>query len=93
MTDKLEDHDDIIELFADYRKGFYSKENAIRQMVKRGFEPHLAEAMLNAMRKNNVIDIRGYDKRPKYLKDAHDKWRGAIRSCSNKPSGVEEDNK
>jgi len=93
MTDKLEDHDDIIEIFAEYKKGFYSKQNAIRQLNKLGFEPGIAEAMLSAMKKNNVIDIRGYDKRPKYLKDAHDKWIQSIKGCSGRPSKVEEDNK
>ena len=93
MTDKLEDHDDIIEIFVDYKTGFYSRQNAIRQLVKRGFEPHLAEAMLSAMRKDNVVAIRGYDNRPKHLKEGYEAWRKKIKGCGQQPTGVETGNK
>ena len=93
MTDKLEEHDDIIEIFTDYKSGFYSKQNAIRQLGKLGFEPGVAEAMLSAMKKNNIVEIRGYDKRPPYLKEAHDRWIKRIKGCTTTPSSVREDNK
>lgn len=93
MTDKLEEHDDIIEIFTDYKSGFYSKQNAIRQLKKLGFEEGVAEAMLAAMKKNNIVEIRGYDKRPPHLKEAHDRWIKRIKGCSTSPSSVREDNK
>jgi hypothetical protein len=93
MTDKLEDHDDIIEIFVDYKKGFYSRQNAIRQLVKRGFEPHLAEAMLSAMRKDNVVAIRGHDKRSEATRNGYNKWLETTRGCKKGPSRVETDNK
>lgn len=93
MTDKLEEHDDIIEIFAEYKKGFYSKQNAIRQLGKLGFETGVAEAMLSAMKKNNVVDIRGYVRTPERLKKGHDKWVQSIKGCTTTPSNVREDNK
>lgn len=93
MDDRLEEHDDIIEIIVEYKKGFYSKQNAIRQLGKLGFEPGISEAMLSAMKKDNVVDIRGYVKTPERLKRGHDAWIKKIKGCSQGPTDVETDNK
>jgi len=36
MTDKLEDHDDIIEVFVDYKKGLRTMKTATAEMVRLG---------------------------------------------------------
>jgi hypothetical protein len=93
MDDRLEEHDDIIEIIVDYKMGFYSKRNAIRQLGKLGFEPGISEAMLSAMKKDNVVDIRGYVKTPERLKRGHDAWVKKIKGCGQRPTEVETDNK
>lgn len=92
MEDRLEDHDEVIEIIVDYKKGFYSKQNAIRQLVKRGFEPSIAEVMLMSMKKDNVVDIRGYSKEPPQLRKGAEARRrqGA---CGKAGIKVETDNK
>lgn len=92
MEDRLEDHDEVIEIIVDFKKGFYSKQNAIRQLVKRGFEPSIAEVMLMSMKKDNVVDIRGYSKQPPHLLKGSEtlKRQSACRKAAVK---VETDNK
>jgi hypothetical protein len=60
MTDKLEQHDDIIEVFTDYRSGLRTLKTATAEMVKMGFTVDVAQAMLKAMKKENILDIRGW---------------------------------
>jgi hypothetical protein len=92
MTDKLEKHDDVIEVFTDYKKGLRTLATATAVMKKLGFEEGVARALLKAMRRENVIDIRGYSKEPKRLAEGRRRWkeRGA---CGKAASGVETDNK
>jgi len=93
MTDKLEEHDDIIEIFAEYRKGFYSLKNAIRQLGKMGFEENVAYAMLKSMKREPVTNIRGYARTPERMKKAHDKWRLEVRGCDPLAGDIEPKNK
>ncbi len=93
MTDNTYDHDEVIEIFVEYKMGFYSKRNAINLLGKYGFEPNVAEAMLGPMKKHNVVDIRGYVKTPERLKKGHDKWLAEKRGCTKDTGGVETDNK
>lgn len=92
MEDRLEDHDEVIEIIVDFKKGFYSKQNAIRQLVKRGFEPGIAEVMLMSMKKDNVVDIRGYSKQPPHLLKGAETLRRQS-ACRKAAVKVETDNK
>ena len=93
MSDDKTEHDEIIELFVDYRMGFYSKRNAINLLGKYGFEPPVAEAMLKGLKQQNVGDIRGYVKTPARLKAGHDKWVKKIKGCTTGTGSVETGNK
>ena len=91
MTDKLEKHDDVIEVFTDYKTGMRTLATATAEMKKLGFEEGVARALLKAMKRDNVIDIRGYSKQPPNLVKATEvRKRGA---CGKAASGVETDNK
>ena len=93
MTDKLENHDDVIEVFTDYKTGMRTLATATAALKKLGFEPGVAQAMLKAMKRDNVIAIRGYSKQPEHLRRGTEtimKRRGA---CGKAASGVETDNK
>ena len=93
MTDKLEEHDDIIEVFTDYRSGLRTLKTATAELVKMGFTVDVAQAMLKAMKKENIIDIRGYSKQPPHLLKASRILREKRLGCMQPPSGVETDNK
>lgn len=90
MTDKLEEHDDIIEVFIDYRKGLRTVHTATAEMVKLGFEEGVARALLSSMRKHNISDIRNGCNRPQYLTDGLERYH---RACRENASKVETDNK
>lgn len=92
MTDKLENHDDVIEVFTDYKTGMRTLATATAVLKKMGFQEGVAQAMLKAMKRENVIDIRGYSKEPKHLAEGRKRWkeRGA---CGKAASDVETDNK
>lgn len=85
MVEKLENHDEVIEVFTDYKTGMRTLATATAAMKKLGFEEGVARALLKSMKRENVIDIRGYSKQP-----AHLRKRGA---CGKAASGVETDNK
>jgi hypothetical protein len=93
VTDRLEQHDDIIEVFTDYRSGLRTMKTATAEMVKMGFTVDVAQAMLKAMKKENIIDIRGYSKQPPHLLKAARVLREKRFGCRQPPSGVETDNK
>ena len=93
MSDESDEHDEVIEIFAEYKKGFYSKQNAIRQLGKYGFEPNIAEVMLKHMVRDKVGAIRGYVRTPPHLKRGHDKWVATKNGCSNDARNVDTDNK
>jgi hypothetical protein len=92
MTDRLEKHDDVIEVFTDYKTGMRTLATATAEMKKLGFEEGVARALLKAMKRDNVIDIRGYSKEVPRLAEGRKRWkeRGA---CGKAASGVETDNK
>ena len=93
MTDKLEEHDDIIEVFTDYRYGLRTLKTATAEMVRMGFTVDVAQAMLKAMKKENIVDIRGYSKQPPHLLKATRVRMEKRLGCRQPPSGVETDNK
>lgn len=90
MTDKLEEHDEIIEVFIDYKKGLRTQKTATAEMMKLGFEEGVARAMLSAMRKHGIIDIRNGSNRPQHLTDGLERYH---RACRENASKVETDNK
>jgi hypothetical protein len=90
MTDKLEEHDDIIEVFIDYKKGLRTRKTAVAEMIRLGFEEGVAQAMLSAMRKHGVADIRNGSNRPQHLTDGLEKYHKA---CRENASKVSTDNK
>ena len=85
MVEKLENHDEVIEVFTDYKTGMRTLATATAAMKKLGFEEGVARALLKSMKRENVVDIRGYSKQPEHLRK-----RGA---CGKAASGVETDNK
>ena len=93
MTDKLEEHDDIIGVFKDYRYGLGTLKTATAEMVRMGFTVDVAQAMLKAMKKENIVDIRGYSKQPPHLLKATRVRMEKRLGCMQPPSGVETDNK
>ena len=92
MTDKLEKHDDVIEVFTDYKTGMRTLATATAEMKKLGFEEGVARALLKEMKRDTVINIRGYSKEPPRLAEGRRLWkeRGA---CGKAASNVETDNK
>ena len=93
MTDKLEKHDDVIEVFTDYKTGMRTLATATAEMKKLGFEEGVARALLKAMRRDNVIDIRGYSKQPEHLRRGTETLRRKSGACRKAASDVETDNK
>ena len=93
MTDKLEKHDDVIEVFTDYKKGLRTLATATAVMKKLGFEEGVARALLKAMRRENVIDIRGYSKQPEHLRRGTETLMRKRGACGKAASNVETDNK
>jgi hypothetical protein len=93
MTDRLEKHDDVIEVFTDYKKGLRTLATATAEMKKLGFEEGVARALLKAMRRENVIDIRGYSKQPEHLRRGTETLMRKRGACGKAASNVETDNK
>jgi hypothetical protein len=93
MTDKLENHDDVVEVFTDYKAGMRTLATATAAMKKLGFEEGVARALLKAMRRDNIIDIRGYSKQPDHLRRGTETLMRKRGACGKAASGVETDNK
>tara|TARA_R110000868_G_scaffold198328_3_gene444653 strand:+ start:1938 stop:2225 length:288 start_codon:yes stop_codon:yes gene_type:complete len=95
MTDKLEEHDDIIEVFIDYKKGLRTLKTATAEMVRLGFSADVAYAMLKSMKKHNVIDIRNKSYQPTQLTEgkARAKAERERKTCASDVDGVDTDNK
>lgn len=67
MSDKY-DHDKTIEVFCDYRRGLRNIETGKRALADAaGIDPNIAEVFLRAMKRDNVRDIRGYERTPERL--------------------------
>jgi hypothetical protein len=47
--------------------GLRTLKTATAEMVRMGFTVDVAQAMLKAMKKENIVDIRGYSKQPPHL--------------------------
>lgn len=61
MSEKLENHDEIIEVFVDYKLGHRTLDTAAAELKRlAGFEEGVAKALLKPMKRMNVIDIRSY---------------------------------
>ena len=64
MSDEY-DHDKTIEVFCDYRRGLRNIETGKRALAEAaGIDPNIAEVFLRAMKRDNVRDIRGYERTP-----------------------------
>jgi len=70
-----EENAEIIEIFVDYRRGLRTLKTATKALEKYGFVEPVAELLLRAMKRENVIDIRGYLNMPeKLLKGKQREW-------------------
>lgn len=82
MRDDIEplaNHDAVIEVMVDYKKGLRTLETASKELARLcGFEEGVARALLKPVRRENVIDIRGRysDNMPEHLKPYVDARRG-----------------
>lgn len=62
------DHDKTIEVFCDYKRGLRNLKTGTQALVEAaGLEPRIAEVFLKAMKRDNVRDIRGYERSPEHL--------------------------
>jgi len=64
---KSKAHDELIESFCDFRKGWTNMKSASKELADHGFEPDVAAALLNSFKSNNITQIRGYSKEPEML--------------------------
>lgn len=67
-TPKEYDHDKTIEVFCDYKRGLRNLKTGTAALAETaGLEPRIAEVFLRAMKRDNVRDIRGYERTPERL--------------------------
>jgi hypothetical protein len=90
MTDRLEEHDEIIEVFVDFKKGLRTIKTATAEMVKLGFHEGVATALLRDMKKHDVTEIRNKSYEPEQLRNSINPRK---RGCNQRPSAVDTDNK
>jgi len=64
---KSKAHDEIIESFCDFRKGWTNMKSASKELAAHGFDPDIAKVLLKSFKHNNITQIRGYSKEPAYL--------------------------
>tara|TARA_R110000822_G_scaffold6301_2_gene26761 strand:+ start:233 stop:478 length:246 start_codon:yes stop_codon:yes gene_type:complete len=65
---KSETHDKLIESVVDYKKGWTSLESAANELSEAaGLTPGIAAVFLKNMKRNNVTQIRGYEKTPEHI--------------------------
>jgi len=65
---KSETHDKLIESVVDYKKGWTSLESAAKELSEAaGLTPGIAAVFLKNMKRNNVTQIRGYEKTPEHI--------------------------
>ena len=68
MTKKPYDHDKTIEVFCDYKRGLRNINTGKQALAEAsGLTPQIAEVFLKAMKRDNVRDIRGYERTPERL--------------------------
>jgi len=57
---------EVTEIMVEYRRGIQNLAGAMRRMAKvTGLPPDICKVMLSGLSRNNIIDIRGYNKVPK----------------------------
>lgn len=62
------DHDKTIEVFCDYKRGLRNINTGKAALAEAaGLTPDIAEVFLRAMKRDNVRDIRGYERTPERL--------------------------
>jgi hypothetical protein len=62
------DHDKTIEVFCDYKLGLRNLKTGKAALAEAaGLTPEIAEVFLKAMKRDNVRDIRGYERTPERL--------------------------
>jgi len=70
-----QENEEIIEIFVDFRRGLRTLDTASKALEKYGFVKPVAEVLLKSMKRDNVIDIRGYLKMPeKLLRGKQREW-------------------
>jgi hypothetical protein len=69
MTDKLEEHDDIIEVFTDYRiyRSSHLEDGHSRDGQDGVYSGRGPSDAQGDEERENIIDIRGYSKQPPHL--------------------------
>ena len=93
MTERLEEHDDIIEVFTDLNRGLRTVKTATAELVKMGFTADVAKALIKDMRKESIVGIRGYSKQPPHLLKATRVRLERHYGCAQPTPRVETDNK
>ena len=62
------DHDKTIEVFCDYKRGLRNLNTGTQALAEAsGLSPDIARVFLKAMKRDNVRDIRGYERTPEQL--------------------------
>jgi hypothetical protein len=92
MANKQYNHDDVVEVFTDYKTGMRTLKTATAELMKLGFEHGVAQAILKAMKRENIIDIRGYSKEPKQLAEGRRRW-AERKACIKDVGEVETEHK
>jgi hypothetical protein len=61
---------DVTEIMVEYRRGIQNLAGAMGRMSKiTGLPPEICKVMLSGLSRNNIIDIRGYNRTPQRLVD------------------------
>ena len=67
-TEEMTYDPELVELMIEYKKGWANLENTVRDMRKMtGLTPEVCKALLQSIKRHNVVEIRGYSKEPKEL--------------------------
>jgi hypothetical protein len=62
---------DVTEIMVEYRRGIQNLAGAMGRMSKiTGLPPEICKVMLSGLSRNNIIDIRGYNKVPKQFSNS-----------------------
>jgi hypothetical protein len=93
MTEKTGDHNDIIEVLADLKRGLRTTKTATAELVKLGFTEDVARALMKSMKKVSTVELQGYSKQTPNQRRGYLKWRKERFGCSDIVGIVEPDNK
>jgi hypothetical protein len=72
---------DVTEIMVEYRRGIQNLAGAMGSMAKvTGLPPEICKVMLSGLSRNNIIDIRGYNKVPKQFPNSSQYVHGDVSS-------------